>query len=183
MAFYGQEDYQRGNVAYSDLNDQLDVTHYDLDVDLRDNKKVGALAGPRAGASQVCEPACGVVQHWRIRWASMKVSDSRNSCDCKRPEWATASSRSPRKIGKAGSPFSCPPIPPSGSKLDFAFLLEGDFMQDPDIECDCHYPRSTTSWYPRHGYLDRATFDLTFRHNKKLKIASVGKRLSEEPDA
>ena len=43
MAFYGPEDYQLGNVAYSDLNNQLDVIHYDLDLDLRDNKKVVRL--------------------------------------------------------------------------------------------------------------------------------------------
>jgi aminopeptidase N len=48
---------------------------------------------------------------------------------------------------------------------------------------DSYYPSSTTSWYPRHGYLDRATFNMTFRHPKKLRIASVGARLSEEPDA
>jgi len=36
--------------------------------------------------------------------------------------------------------------------------------------------------FPRHGYLDRATFDLTFHHAKKLRHPSVGKRLSEEPD-
>jgi hypothetical protein len=39
MAFYGLEDYQRGNVAYADVNDLLDVTHYDMDIDLRENKK------------------------------------------------------------------------------------------------------------------------------------------------
>jgi len=56
-------------------------------------------------------------------------------------------------------------------------------MYDPEFDCDCHYPRSNETWFPRQGYLDRATFDLTFRHNKRLKIASGGKRVSEEPDA
>src|SRR6185503_7910649 len=39
MAFYGLDDYGRGTVNYSDVNDLLDITHYDLDVDLRENKK------------------------------------------------------------------------------------------------------------------------------------------------
>jgi aminopeptidase N len=34
----------------------------------------------------------------------------------------------------------------------------------------------------RHGYLDRATYQFTFTHPKKLKIASVGARQSEEPN-
>src|ERR1041385_7976759 len=34
LAFYAQEDYARGSVAYADVNDQIDITHYDLDVDL-----------------------------------------------------------------------------------------------------------------------------------------------------
>ena len=55
-------------------------------------------------------------------------------------------------------------------------------MYDAETVSDCHYPRSNTTWYPRHGYLDRATFDLTYRHPKRLHIASVGMRLSEEPD-
>ena len=45
---------------------------------------------------------------------------------------------------------------------------------------DVYYPRSNTTWYPRHGYLDRATFDLTFRHPKNLQVASVGARTSQE---
>src|SRR6185436_9063453 len=32
-----------------------------------------------------------------------------------------------------------------------------------------------------HGYLDRATYDLTFLHSKKRHIASVGVRLGEDP--
>jgi hypothetical protein len=62
----------------------------------------------------------------------------------------------------------------SGQQLDFELLLEGDFMYDAESVEDCHYPRSNGTWFPRHGYLDRATFDLTLRHPKKLKIASGG---------
>ena len=68
-------------------------------------------------------------------------------------------------------------------KLELDMEIEGDYMRDTEFCKDCHYPRSNTSWYPRHGYLDRATYELTFRHPKKLHVASVGSRLSEEPDA
>jgi aminopeptidase N len=55
-------------------------------------------------------------------------------------------------------------------------------VQDTEECKDCYYPRSNTAWFPRHGYLDRASFDLTFRHSKRLHVASVGVRLSEAAD-
>ncbi|HLQ75766.1 MAG TPA: M1 family aminopeptidase, partial [Terriglobia bacterium] len=44
-----------------------------------------------------------------------------------------------------------------------------------------HYPRSTTSWYPRHGYLSRSRFDVTYHHRKAHRVASVGVRVQEGP--
>ena len=44
-----------------------------------------------------------------------------------------------------------------------------------------HYPRSTTAWYPRSGYLNRSVFDVTYRHKKTTRIASVGQRMQEGP--
>ena len=39
MAFYGLEDYQRRIVTYSDVNNLIDITGYEMDLDLRDHKK------------------------------------------------------------------------------------------------------------------------------------------------
>ncbi|HLM00325.1 MAG TPA: hypothetical protein VK400_04660, partial [Pyrinomonadaceae bacterium] len=39
MAFFSLEDYSRGVVSYSDLNDLVDITHYEMDADLREPKK------------------------------------------------------------------------------------------------------------------------------------------------
>src|SRR5206468_9209965 len=54
----------------------------------------------------------------------------------------------------------------AGQALDFEVMLQGDFMLDADTvegciyncpkNLDCHYPRSNQSWFPRHGFLDRA---------------------------
>jgi hypothetical protein len=38
LAFYGLDDYSRRVVSYSDINDLIDVDHYDINVDLRDHK-------------------------------------------------------------------------------------------------------------------------------------------------
>ena len=69
-----------------------------------------------------------------------------------------------------------------GQNFVLDFDLEGDFLRQPDRFPDCSYPRSNGSWFPRQGYLDRATFNFTFTHPKKLKVASTGMRISETPD-
>jgi aminopeptidase N len=60
--------------------------------------------------------------------------------------------------------------------------LAGDFLTQPtSVGIDNSYPVSNTSWYPRHGYLDRSTFTLKFKHSKQWKVAAIGTRLSENP--
>lgn len=181
MAFYGQDDYKRGSVAYSDVNNLLDVTHYDLDIDLRENKKYLRLlarvqaqttaANLRAIPFNIGENL-GEFESRRLKkqMRLQKVRLGGNEVPFAQEDW------------EGGFTVFLPPSPVAGAKLEFEFLLQGDFMFDPDFDCDCHYPRSNETWFPRHGYLDRATFDLTFHHAKRLRIASVGKRLSEEPD-
>lgn len=182
MAFYALEDYQRGNVAYSDVNDLLDVTHFDLDIDLRDNQKMVRLlarvqsqarVGNLRAISFSIGEDLGESESWRLK-KQMRLQKARmgdSELSFAQEDW------------EGGFTVFLPADSALGNKLDFEFLLQGDFMFDPDwVDCDCHYPRSTVSWFPRHGYLDRATFNLTFRHAKRLRVASVGKRLSEEPD-
>ena len=39
---------------------------------------------------------------------------------------------------------------------------------------DVYYPRSTVSWYPAHGYLQRATYDIVFLHRSGHRVISTG---------
>jgi hypothetical protein len=181
MAFYGEDDYQRRSVSYSDLNNQLDINHYDLDLDLRDNKKyLGLLARIQA-----------LTLVGNLRAISFNIGESLGEFESRRLKKQLRLQKA--RLGGSDIGFAqedweggftvfLPSDQGMGKKLEFDFLLQGDFMFDPDFDCDCHYPRSNETWFPRQGYLDRATFDITFRHKKRLKIASVGKRLSEEPD-
>jgi len=59
--------------------------------------------------------------------------------------------------------------------------VEGDFVYDLSDTFDCHYPFINGEWYPRHGYLARSKFEITFRHFKKYKVAGPGSRVKEEP--
>jgi hypothetical protein len=196
MAFYALEDYQRGTVSYSDQNDIINVTNYDMDLDLRQHKdnlrlqarirSEGKVANARAipfsiGEGLDEEENTRLKKQMRLKGARLGATE----LSFAQEDW------------EAGFTVFLPTPIEIGKGLDLDLTLEGDFMHDgqlfidryyyrffaPHGVIDSYYPRSTTSWYPRHGYLDRATFNTTFRHPKKLRIASVGSRLSEEPDA
>jgi hypothetical protein len=180
-AFYSAQDYQNRRVEYSDANDQIDIQNYDMDIDLRDHKKrlhlltrvtaetlVGNLraVGLKIGEDLPDEP------NWRLS-KQMKVKSARiggTSLAFAQEDW------------EGGFTLFFPEALPAQAIVAIDFEIEGDFMYDSDTVNDCHYPRSNETWFPRHGYLDRATFNLTYHHPKKLKVASVGARLSEGPD-
>ena len=72
----------------------------------------------------------------------------------------------------------------AGAKLSLVFDLEGDFMEEPESihfrDSGISYPRSSFSWYPRHGYMSRSRFQLTFRHPKGFSVVATGTRVREE---
>jgi hypothetical protein len=189
LAFYGQEDYQRRTVAYSDVNDQIDVAHYDMRLDLREHKK----------ALRLLTKITSVARFANLRAISFQIGESLDEFEnqrlnkqmrLKQARLAEKELLFAQEDWEGGFTVFLPEDVRLGQSLNFEFLLEGDFVADPEvfdlwrsadnvIDCDCHYPLSNTSWFPRHGYLDRASFDLTFWHPKKLAIASVGERVSE----
>jgi Peptidase family M1 domain len=181
LAFYGQEDYQRGTVSYSDVDDLIDIAHYDMSIDLRQHKKAMTLlanltsltrvANLRAISFQIGENL-GADENYRLK-KQLRLQRARvggQDAPAVQEDW------------EGGFTIFLPEGVGNGQKLEVELLLEGDFMYDAETVENCHYPRSNESWFPRHGYLDRATFNLAFRHPKKLKIASSGLRVSEEPD-
>ncbi len=183
LAFYSLEDYQRGAVAYSDANDQIDVKHYRMDVDLREHKDRLKLH-----AHIESEPYIS-----NVRAVSFSVGEGLSEFDNTRlkKQLRLASVRrggvvlpAVQEDWEAGFTVFLPAALKAGEKLELDMSLEGDFVRDvDDIDLrECYYPRSNTTWYPRHGYLDRATFDMTFRHPKRLHVATIGARLSEAPD-
>lgn len=182
MAFYGLEDYQNGTVSYSDTNDLIDVVHYDLNVDLREHKKLIRLSGrieTQALASKLRAISFSIGEH-------LSEEDKRRlkkQLRIKQARLGGAELAAVQEDWEGGFTVFLPAVAQEGQKLDFEFMLEGDFMYDAIYVDNCFYPLSNTSWFPRHGYLDRATFDLRFRHPAKLHVASIGLRQSEEPDA
>jgi hypothetical protein len=69
----------------------------------------------------------------------------------------------------------------SGENRKLTFKYSGKEMILQDQLGDL-YIRSTTRWYPRYGYLRRATYDLTFRCPKGNKLVSIGEKRKEWVD-
>jgi len=181
LAFYGQEDYLRGRVNYADVDDLIDITHYDMNIDLRQHKKVMTLLAGFTSLTRVAN----------LRAISFQIGENLGADESHRLKKQLRLMRA--RVGGKDAPVVqedweggftvfLPEDVGNGQKLDVELLMEGDFMYDAKSVENCHYPRSNETWFPRHGYLDRATFNLTFRHPKNLKIASSGLRVSEESD-
>lgn len=182
MAFYSLEDYRRKFVSYSDLNDLVDITHYSMDVDLRSPKKrlglktkvkmQSKLDGVRAISFNIGESLGEYAnqrlnKQMRLRAVRMNNAELANVQE----DW------------ESGLTVFLPEALANNQQIELEFEIDGDFLQQPQFMDECSYPRSNESWYPRHGYLDRSTYDFTFTHPKRYKLASVGVRLSETPDA
>ncbi|PYS69421.1 MAG: hypothetical protein DMF69_17075, partial [Acidobacteria bacterium] len=179
-AFYGLADYERRQVEYSDANDLIDISNYDMDIDLREHKKrLRIVTRVTANTLQPNVSAIG----FSIGESLGEFEDIRlkKQMRLKSAQQGGASLSFAQENWEAGFTVFLPQaVARAGTKLELDLELEGDFMYDAESINDCHYPRSNSSWFPRHGYLDRASFNLTYRHPKRLAIASVGARLSEE---
>ena len=180
LAFYGEQDYARGNVAYSDVYDLVDTEHYKMELDLRTPKsKIGLRAnikmqprfdGVRAVSFSIGE-SLGQIADQRLK-KQMRVKAARMNAtkiDFAQEDWEGGL-----------TVFLAAPVNRQ-QPLELELEFEGDFLQQTSNIQDVSYPRSNTSWYPRHGYLDRATYDLTYTHAKKVKVGSVGTRYAESP--
>jgi hypothetical protein len=181
MAFYALEDYQRGTVTYSDLSDILDIKHYDMDLDLREPKKYLRLRAKVVSA----------VRSRNVRAVPFKIGEflSEGQDERLKKQMRLKSVRLngselafAQEDWEGGFTVFLPAVVAAGQELDLDLSFEGDFLYHPEFVDSGYYPLDTITWYPRHGYLDRSTFDLTFHHAKKVVVASVGSRLSEAPD-
>ena len=180
MAFYDLADYQRRSVQYSDTNDLVDITSYDIEADLRAPKsKLGLRTGIKMtvlGDNVVAVPfslgeGLGRSQNERLkkqlRVRSVKFSGAEIAFA--QEEW------------EDGFTIFFPTPLKRNTPVQIEIEMAGDFMTQPELQStdDFSYPRSFTGWYPSHGYLDRSFYDLKFTHSKKLKVVCVGERVSE----
>ncbi|MBI1738765.1 MAG: hypothetical protein HYR58_05905 [Acidobacteria bacterium] len=179
LAFYALEDYQKGTVNYSDSFDLVEIAKYTMNLDLIEFKKALKLSAQmdmKTLADNVrvipltINEGLGEYDNQRLK-KSMRVKSATldgGPLEVIQEDW------------EAGLTVVLPAARNAAEKFSATLQLEGDFIYDTESVPDCHYPLSNTSWYPRHGYLNRSTFQLTFRHRKQHRVATVGQRVREE---
>ena len=177
-AFYNQQDFARGRVAYADAFDLVRIPDYRMEIDLREPSKglrmdvaldLVALQDDLQLIPMKLNEGLGEYAKVRlnkgVRVVSAALADGA-AVGVIHENWETGFSLSlPRALAK-------------NEKVTITLQLEGkDSLWT--AWGNFHYPRSTTTWYPRHGYLARSRFDLVFRHKKDYRVVSVGKRARE----
>lgn len=181
MAFFALEDYAKGAAPYSDTYNVVDTQKYTLLLDLLEPKKVLGLTAKMDLVSRVDG----------LRLISFAVGEGLATYDDERRKKQLHILAARLSDGTSLSFFQEPwedgfsvvlPKPmAAGQSLSMSLELKGDFMMESSIMGQTYFPRSTTSWYPRHGYLARSRFDISMIHRKKDRVVSVGELVQEGP--
>jgi hypothetical protein len=180
MAFYSEQDYARGTASYSDVDNLADITHYGVAIDvtrpeerLRFTARIDLTpAGPARALPFIIGEGLSTFQDQRLE-AQLRVTGARlhgAPLAWSQEDWESG--------------FTVYPSAPleAGRSVTVEVDVEGKFLQSSDLVRGAYYPISNQAWLPRHGDLDRATFDLTYTHRARDRVASIGTRLSEAPD-
>jgi hypothetical protein len=183
MAAYSEEDFKskefKSNKGmFSDLFDLVSPKHYEMEIDLRHAKSfIGTKMRIDLEASVDNLRVLPMILNENItafddrrRTHSMRMQSAK--CDDKELAFV----QEPWEVGIA---IVLPKPMKKGEKFSVELSLSGDILSDQKILQNCYYLQNALNWYPRHGYLKQATFDLTFRHQSGFKVASIGKLVRE----
>ncbi len=181
MAFFAQQDYAKGIAPYSDAFNLVDTTQDTLALDLLEPKKVLGLNAKLELVSRTDG----------LRVLPMSVGEDLGNYDEARRKkqmrisGAHLADGTPLSVfqepWEAGFTLVFPTAIPKGKAFAVEVDLRGDFMMESDRVPGTYFPRSTTSWYPRHGYLTRSKFDITMLHRKRDRVVTVGILTKDEP--
>lgn len=181
FAFYSQADYQRGGVGYSDQFDLVKTPNYSMRVDLREPGK----------AIKVDAKAELVALSEGVRAIPFALTEGLSEYDDRRKKKAMhimsakLEGQTPLEVVQEVWEGGFLVVLPAGRKINEHFSVEmqveGDFVYDRADTFNCSYPSINGEWYPRHGYLSRSKYEITFLHNKKNRVSGPGVRVKEGP--
>ena len=181
MAFAANSDFQKGQIAYSDTYNLVSTDKCTLQLDLLEPKKILGLVAKLDLVSRVDG----------LRVIPFAVGESLRIVDDERRKKqlhilnATLSDGTAitffQEPWEGGFSVVLPKALAKDEKLSLTLALKGDFMMESSYMEGTYFPRSTETWYPRHGYLPRSSFDISIIHRKKDRAVSIGELVKEGP--
>ena len=181
MAFFSQDDYEKRQGRYSNADDLILTRKYDMDVDVTEPKKILSMT-----VTMECESRA---DHLIV--IPMVVGEDLGYLDDQRKKKQLHVS-SARVVGggpvewfqepwEGGFTLVLPAPVDKGSKFSLQISISGEFMFESQAVNGTYFPLSSTSWYPRHGELQRSVYTERFRHRKRDVVASIGLVTRDEP--
>jgi hypothetical protein len=181
-AFFTEADYRAGRTPFADLYDLVDVKLYEMKVDVTDPGR-----WLRARVRMHIESLYDGIQV--VPFAlSEGLTDAESIRQKRGMKLLAARLAQGGRLGAIqedweGGVTLVFPRPLRQREVAVVELeIAGQFMFQSSVIPNCYFLLSNTQWYPRHGYLRRSHFDLTFRHRRHDQVASVGVRLAERED-
>jgi peptidase M1-like protein len=181
LAFFSKADYESGKATYSDMFNLVDTPKYHLELDLREPKKTMSLVAKMDCTSRIdglqlipFSLGEGLATYDAERRKKQLFVQSANLADGTPLEYF-------QEQWESGFSVALPMALKKGQNVTLEIALRGDFMLNPDNNQGVYFPRSTTSWYPRHGYLSRSTFDVVMVHRKRDKAVTMGALVGDTP--
>jgi hypothetical protein len=168
-----EEEIKSNKPDYSDVNDLVDPEKYKMEIDLREPRKVlrtkmtidfESLVDNLTSIPMNVNMGLTAFDNRRLRWA-MRVKEAKmdgKDIACIQEDWET------------GLTIVLPKPAKKGEEISVDLALEGENISNQRTYENSYFPISNMAWYPTHGFLKRAKYDLTFRHNKTDIIASIG---------
>ncbi|MBZ5529010.1 MAG: hypothetical protein LAN71_14065 [Acidobacteriia bacterium] len=181
LAFAALDEYRTGKGTYADSFDFVDAPLYTMNLDLREPKKFLSLKTKIDFVSR----------NDHLLVLPLALGEGLSTYDSERRKKQLRVSSVRIAGGDALEFFQEPweeglavvlPVPvATGGKFTLEVELSGEFMFEPNWMSGTYFPLRNTTWYPRHGYLQRSRFDVTFLHRKNVKIVSGGLLVSDDP--
>jgi len=174
LAFYTEDDYRNGRSRYADANNLISIPNYAMDIDVTEPKKMLRLTATmhcRALSEKVTAIPMVVGEDLNYfederRKKQLHLTGARLS-DGRPIEWL-------QEQWEGGFTLLLPAPLQKDQEFTVEVTLAGEFMFQSQNVSETYFPLRTTTWYPRHGELQRSVFDLRFRHRKKDVVASIG---------
>lgn len=174
MAFYTEEDYQRGRARYSNIDDLIVIPNYEMDVDVTEPKK-----WLRMKVTLHCQAQGN--QFSAIPFQVGEDLDYLNN-ERRKKQLHVVSANLPdgtalhwfQEAWEGGFTVLLPSPMHQGTEFEVQIALQGEFMFQSESVSETYFPLRTTTWFPRHGNLQRSVYDMRFRHRKRDVVASIG---------